>query len=50
MPSFLDLSFLGQDPKLTEQAIFNQKSTASKFFPAMMVVLGKVFDLSLIHI
>lgn len=41
---FLDLSFLGQDPKLTEQAIFNQKSTASKFFPAMMVVLSKVFD------
>lgn len=41
---FLDLSTLGQDEKLREQAIFNAKSTASKFFPAMMRVLDAAFE------
>lgn len=41
---FLDLSALGQDEELKSQAIFDKKSTASKFFPAMMAVLTGVFD------
>lgn len=41
---FLDLSALGQDEELKSQAIFDKKSTASKFFPAMMAVLAGVFD------
>ncbi|CZT19608.1 related to mRNA export factor MEX67 [Ramularia collo-cygni] len=41
---FLDLSALGQDEELKSQEIFNKKSTASKFFPAMMAVLSGVFD------
>jgi nuclear RNA export factor len=41
---FLDLSALGQDEELKSQAIFDSKSTASKFFPAMMRVLSLVFD------
>lgn len=40
----LDLSALGQDPELQRQAVFNQKSTTSKFFPAMMKVLEEAFD------
>lgn len=40
----LDLSALGQDEELKSQAIFDKKSTASKFFPAMMAVLTGVFD------
>lgn len=40
----LDLSSLGQDPELNASAIFDSKSTASKFFPAMMVVLEKAFE------
>lgn len=42
----LDLSALGQDEELKSQAIFDKKSTASKFFPAMMAVLAGVFDTS----
>lgn len=41
---FLDLSLLGQDEELKNQQIFNTKSTASKFFPAMMKVLELSFD------
>jgi nuclear RNA export factor len=41
---FLDLSTLRQDEKLKEQAIFNVKSTAGKFFPAMMRVLEGAFE------
>ncbi|KJY00194.1 mRNA export factor mex67 like protein [Zymoseptoria brevis] len=41
---FLDLSALGQDEELKSQQIFDNKSTASKFFPAMMKVLSMVFD------
>lgn len=41
---FLDLSTLRQDEKLKEQAVFNVKSTASKFFPAMMRVLEGAFE------
>lgn len=40
----LDLSALAQDEELKSQAIFDTKSTASKFFPAMMAVLNGVFD------
>lgn len=42
--NFLDLSALGQDPELQAKAVFNQKSTTSKFFPAMMKVLDAAFD------
>ncbi|KAM0712430.1 hypothetical protein Q7P37_011526 [Cladosporium fusiforme] len=41
---FLDLSVLRQDEKLKEQSIFNVKSTAGKFFPAMMRVLEGAFE------
>ena len=41
---FLDLSTLRQDEKLKEQSIFNVKSTAGKFFPAMMKVLEGAFE------
>ena len=41
---FLDLSTLRQDEKLKEQAVFNVKSTAGKFFPAMMIVLERAFE------
>ena len=41
---FLDLSALGQDEELKTQKIFDAKSTASKFFPAMMRVLELSFD------
>ncbi|QIW96411.1 hypothetical protein AMS68_001929 [Peltaster fructicola] len=40
----LDLSALGQDPDLQAKAVFNQKSTTSKFFPAMMKILQDAFD------
>ena len=40
----LDLAGLGQDEELKAQAIFDSKSTASKFFPAMMRVLELAFD------
>lgn len=43
---FLDLSILRQDEKLKEQSIFNVKSTAGKFFPAMMRVLDGAFETS----
>jgi nuclear RNA export factor len=41
---FLNLSALGQDEELKKQHIFDQKSTAAKFFPAMMRVLELSFD------
>lgn len=41
---FLNLTELGQDEELRSEQIFDQKSTASKFFPAMMKVLNSVFD------
>lgn len=41
---FLNLSALGMDEELKNQHIFDQKSTASKFFPAMMRVLELSFD------
>ncbi|KXL46781.1 MAG: hypothetical protein FE78DRAFT_89040 [Acidomyces sp. 'richmondensis'] len=41
---FLNLSALGQDEELKKQHIFDAKSTASKFFPAMMRVLELSFD------
>nr|OQO17012.1 hypothetical protein B0A51_17391 [Rachicladosporium sp. CCFEE 5018] len=40
----LDFSQLASDSELQQEAVFNSKSTASKFFPAMMVVLDKAFD------
>ncbi|KAF2716757.1 hypothetical protein K431DRAFT_289153 [Polychaeton citri CBS 116435] len=40
----LDLSALGHDEELKSQQIFNAKSTASKFFPALMRVLESAFD------
>lgn len=43
---FLDLTTLRQDEKLKEQSIFNVKSTAGKFFPAMMRVLEGAFETS----
>jgi nuclear RNA export factor len=42
--TFLDFALLGQDPELTERSVFNSSTTASKFFPAMMVVLNNSFD------
>ncbi|KAK0344170.1 nuclear mRNA export, poly(A)+RNA binding protein [Friedmanniomyces endolithicus] len=41
---FLNLSELAQDEELKSQHIFDLKSTASKFFPAMMRVLELSFD------
>ncbi|KAK3112226.1 nuclear mRNA export, poly(A)+RNA binding protein, partial [Teratosphaeriaceae sp. CCFEE 6253] len=41
---FLNLSGLGQDEELKNQHIFDSKSTANKFFPAMMRVLELSFD------
>ncbi|KAK5713491.1 nuclear mRNA export, poly(A)+RNA binding protein [Elasticomyces elasticus] len=41
---FLNLSQLAQDEELKNQHIFDSKSTASKFFPAMMRVLELSFD------
>jgi nuclear RNA export factor len=41
---FLDLSALGQDEELKASAIFDSKSTTSKFFPALMRVLELAFD------
>lgn len=41
---FLDLSALGQDEDLKASAIFDSKSTTSKFFPALMRVLELAFD------
>lgn len=41
---FLNLSGLGQDEELKKQHIFDSKSTAGKFFPAMMKVLELSFD------
>jgi nuclear RNA export factor len=41
---FLDLSALGQDEELRASAIFDSKSTTSKFFPALMRVLELAFD------
>ena len=41
---FLNLSGLGQDEELKAQHIFDTKSTAGKFFPAMMRVLELSFD------
>ena len=41
---FLNLSKLGEDEELKNQKIFDSKSTASKFFPAMMKVLDLSFD------
>ncbi|TKA67051.1 hypothetical protein B0A55_11068 [Friedmanniomyces simplex] len=41
---FLNLSGLAQDEELKNQHIFDSKSTASKFFPAMMRVLELSFD------
>ncbi|KAF2221714.1 hypothetical protein BDZ85DRAFT_176915, partial [Elsinoe ampelina] len=40
----LDLSALGQDNDLKASAIFDSRSTTSKFFPAMMKVLDKQFE------
>lgn len=40
----LDLSVLAQDPDLQNAQMFSQGSTASKFFPALMVVLEKSFS------
>ncbi|KAF4556009.1 TAP C-terminal domain-containing protein [Elsinoe fawcettii] len=40
----LDLSALGQDPDLKASAIFDSRTTTSKFFPAMMKVLDKQFE------
>lgn len=39
----LDLSALGQDPDLKASAIFDSRSTTSKFFPALMKVLDQQF-------
>ncbi|KAK5116281.1 hypothetical protein LTR85_009253 [Meristemomyces frigidus] len=41
---FLNLSGLGADEELKKQHIFDSKSTAGKFFPAMMRVLELSFD------
>lgn len=41
---FLDLSAIGLDEELKNQKIFDTKSTAGKFFPAMMAVLARSFD------
>ncbi|KAK4565454.1 nuclear mRNA export, poly(A)+RNA binding protein [Recurvomyces mirabilis] len=41
---FLNLSSLGQDEELKNQHMFDKKSTASKFFPAMMIVFDHAFD------
>lgn len=41
---FLDLSALGQDPELQKKNVFDQKSTTSKLFPALMRVLEYAFD------
>ena len=43
---FLDLSTLRQDEQLKEQSIFDTKTTAGKFFPAMMRVLEGAFESS----
>lgn len=43
---FLDLSALRQDALLKEQSIFDTKTTAGKFFPAMMRVLDGAFESS----
>ena len=40
----LDLSALGQDPDLKASAIFDNRSTTSKFFPALMKVLDSQFQ------
>ncbi|KAF2154834.1 hypothetical protein K461DRAFT_275998 [Myriangium duriaei CBS 260.36] len=40
----LDLSALGQDPDLKASTIFDQSSTTSKFFPALMKVLDRQFE------
>ena len=40
----LDLSALGQDPDLKASAIFDSRSTTSKFFPALMKVLDNQFE------
>lgn len=40
----LDLSALGQDEELKSQHMFDKRSTSSKFFPAMMVVLDGSFS------
>ncbi|KAL1303703.1 hypothetical protein AAFC00_007055 [Neodothiora populina] len=40
----LDLSALGADPDLKASAIFDSRSTTSKFFPAMMKVLDNQFE------
>lgn len=41
---FLDLSALGSDPDLKASAIFDSRSTTSKFFPALMKVLDGQFE------
>ena len=41
---YLDLTALGQDPELKAQQIFDKKSTAVKFFPALMIVLDGAFE------
>lgn len=41
---FLDLSNLGQDEGLLSKNVFDQKSTTSKIFPALMRVLEMAFD------
>lgn len=40
----LDLSALGSDPDLKASAIFDSRSTTSKFFPALMKVLDGQFE------
>lgn len=40
----LDLTSLGTDPDLKASAIFDSRSTTSKFFPALMKVLDNQFE------